>query len=47
MTMSNREYEEWYGEIVGYCNSHQITVVDESCDLCEEEAENDRLEEIE
>jgi hypothetical protein len=44
--MDNRDYENLYGEIVGFCNRHKITIV-ESCDLCEEEAENDRLEEAE
>ena len=34
MTMDSREYEDWYGEVVGYCKRHKITVVDESCDLC-------------
>ena len=31
------EYEERYGEEVGTCNKHKIQVVDRSCDLCEDE----------
>ena len=31
------EYEERYGEEVGTCNIHKIQVVDRSCDLCEDE----------
>ena len=40
MTMSNREYEDWYGEDLGFCNRHQITVGDESCALCADESDN-------
>ena len=37
MVMSDREeYEERYGEHVGYCRVHHITVLD-SCPYCEEE----------
>ena len=47
MTMSNREYEEWYAETVGYCRRHKISIVDESCDLCEDEEESNNFEEAE
>ena len=40
MTMARREYEERYGEEVGTCSIHKITVVDRSCDLCELEDEH-------
>ena len=32
-----QDYEEKYGEEVGSCNRHKITVVDNNCDLCEDE----------
>ena len=37
MTISRMEYEERYGEEVGTCNKHKTIVVDNSCDLCEDE----------
>ena len=37
MMMDRREYEERYGEEVGYCNVHKVTVVDRSCDQCYDE----------
>ena len=40
MTMDNRDYENLYGEIVGFCNRHKITVIDSSCDLCADESDN-------
>jgi hypothetical protein len=46
MTMSNREYEDWYGEVVGYCRRHKISII-ESCDLCEDEEESNNFEEAE
>jgi|TARA_R110000824_G_scaffold111242_1_gene259615 predicted adenine nucleotide alpha hydrolase (AANH) superfamily ATPase len=37
MVISKREYEERYGEEVGTCNVHKITVVDSSCEQCYDE----------
>ena len=35
--MDRQDYEERYGEVVGRCNIHNIQVIDNSCDACEEE----------
>ena len=36
VTISRREYEERYGEEVGYCRRHGVTVVDDYCPDCED-----------
>ncbi len=36
-SISRDEYEERYGEEVGTCSIHKITVVDRSCLQCEDE----------
>jgi hypothetical protein len=37
MMMDRQEYEERYGEEVGTCSIHKVTVVDRSCDQCYDE----------
>ena len=37
------EYEERYGEHVGYCRTHKHRVVDDWCEDCEDEIPYDEL----
>jgi hypothetical protein len=35
--MDRREYEERYGEEVGRCAVHEVTIVDRNCEQCEDD----------
>ena len=35
--LDKQDYEEHYGETVGFCNIHKIAVADNNCERCEDE----------
>jgi hypothetical protein len=35
--LDKQDYEERFGETVGFCNTHKVQIVDSNCERCEDE----------